>query len=93
MNEKVIEKEIEFIKQELAEVKHINSDVRELAIQLKELVIEMKHMRETQINHENRIKSLEEKPSKRYDSVISYTITTIISLIIGFIFATLGLKK
>lgn len=92
MNIEVLEKEIEFLKEEIKETKAINKDVRELASTVKELAIEMRHMRETQNEHAKRLQELEEKPIKRYDTVVTYIITSIIALLIGFFGAMIGLK-
>lgn len=93
MDNNVLQKEIEYLKEEIQSIKQINGDVRELAVQVKELAIEMRHMRETQEEHSKRIQTLEDKPAKRYDNIVNYIITSIIALVIGFIAATLGLKK
>lgn len=67
-------------------------DIHELTSAVKVLANEMKNMREDQVNMDRRIKSLEDKPNKRLDSIISFVITAIISGLIGFLFTYLGLK-
>ena len=52
----------------------------------------MKHMKETQMEHDTRIKTLEEKPNKRYDLISNTVITSIVSALIAFIVAYLKLK-
>ena len=56
------------------------------------LAIEMKYMREEQTKLDSRITTIEEKPVKRYDTVVTYIITTIIGIIIGVIASLLKLK-
>lgn len=41
---------------------------------------------------DGRITTIEEKPVKRYDSIITYIITTIIGAIIGFIASLIKIK-
>lgn len=91
-NYKVYESELKAIREEITAISEINRDIRELCLQIKGLTVEMKHMKETQMEHDTRIKTLEEKPNKKYDLISSTVLTSIISAVIAFIVAYLNLK-
>lgn len=56
------------------------------------LAIEMKYMREEQNKLDTRITAIEEKPVKRYDSIVTYIITTGIGAVIGFFISLIKTK-
>lgn len=58
-------------------------DIHELASSVKLMASEMKAMREDVNSVDNRLKVVEEKPAKNWDSIKMYIITCIISLVIG----------
>lgn len=88
----VYKTELKAIREEITAISEINRDIRELCLQIKGLTVEMKHMKETQMEHDTRIKTLEEKPNKRYDLISNTVITSIVSALIAFIVAYLKLK-
>lgn len=67
-------------------------DIHELTTSIKVLATEMKQMREDQVNMDMRIKTLEDKPSKKMDQIWGYVVSAIIGGIIGFILIKLGMK-
>lgn len=98
MNSEYLERLIEVEQREKSNTKRLDSlepkveDIHELTSSVKVLATEMKRMREDQMSMDERIKSLEDKPSKRFDSIITIIITAVISGIIAFLFTYLGLK-
>lgn len=56
---------------------------RELTVAVKEIATEMKHLREEQTNMNERLKVIEEKPSKNWDKVISTIIGTVVGALAG----------
>lgn len=66
--------------------------INSIAMSTEKLAIEMKYMREEQNKQDERLTSLEQKPIKRYDSIVNYIITTIIGLVIGAVAMLIGLK-
>lgn len=56
---------------------------RELTVAVKEIATEMKHLREEQTNMNERLKVIEEKPSKNWDKVITTIIGTIVGALVG----------
>ena len=93
MKEKEISRQ-EFVdlKNEVKDLKKVFDQITSIALSTERLAIEMKYMREKQDKLDNRITAIEEKPVKRYDTVITYIITTIIGIVIGVIASLLKLK-
>lgn len=58
-------------------------NIHELASSVKLLASETKAMREDVNSMDNRLKEVEEKPAKNWDSIKMYIITSVISLVIG----------
>ena len=61
---------------------------RELIIAVKEIATEMKHIKEDQADMNKRLKSIEDKPSKNWDKVITTIIGTVVGAVVG---AVIGL--
>lgn len=85
--------EFDLLKDDVKELKKVYDVVNRQTIATEKLALEMKYMREDQKSAEERIKLLEEKPVKRYDTVIATIVSNIIALIIGAVAVTIGLKK
>lgn len=89
----VTRQEFETLKDNVKDLHKIFDNITDIAISTEKLAVEMKYMREEQNKTEQRLKALEEKPIKRYDSIVNYIITSIISLVLGAIAVMIGLKK
>lgn len=89
----VTRQEFEALKDNVKDLHKIFDSITDISISTEKLAVEMKYMREEQNKTEQRLKALEEKPIKRYDSIVNYIITSVISLVIGAIAAMIGLKK
>lgn len=86
MKEKEISRqEFDDLKSDVKDLKKVFDKINSIAISTEKLAIEMKYMREEQTKMDGRITTIEEKPVKRYDSIVTYIITTIIGAIIGFL--------
>lgn len=86
MKEKEITRqEFDDLKNDVKDLKKVFDKINSIAISTEKLAIEMKYMREEQTKMDGRITTIEEKPVKRYDSIVTYIITTIIGAIIGFL--------
>lgn len=82
-------------------IDELEKDVKEnnqLAINVRELTVEIKHMREdyqkSEIRHteeiervSHRLAEVENKPVKRYEQVVGYILSGVISAIMGFFVA------
>lgn len=93
MKEKEISRqEFDDLKNDVKDLKKVFDKINTIAMSTEKLAIEMKYMREEQNKLDSRITTIEEKPVKRYDNIVTYIITTIIGAIIGFIISLLKLK-
>lgn len=66
-------------------------DVCEITISIKELTMEIKQMREEVNKMEKRVEVLEEKPKKRWDTIINQIISLIVAGIMGFLLSRIGM--
>lgn len=57
------------------------------------LATEMRYFREDQGKLDKRVTNLEERPNKRFESIITTIISNVISLILGAVAVLIGLKK
>lgn len=89
----ITRQEFEDLKGNVKDLHKIFDNITDIAISTEKLAVEMKYMREEQNKTEQRLKALEEKPIKRYDSIVNYIITSVIGLVIGAIAVMIGLKK
>lgn len=92
-NSQVTRFEFDLVKEDIKELHKVYDLIQRQIIATEKLALEIKYLREDQKNANERIKALEERPNKRYDSIITQIISNIIALIVGVIAATIGLKK
>lgn len=93
MKEKEISRqEFDDLKNDVKDLKKVFDKINSIAISTEKLAVEMKYMREAQTKMDSRITAIEEKPVKRYDSIVTYIITTIIGAIIGFFISLIKIK-
>lgn len=84
--------EFDDLKNDVKDLKKVFDKINSIALSTEKLAIEMKYMREEQNKLDSRITTIEEKPVKRYDSIVTYIITAIIGIVIGVIASLLNLK-
>ena len=89
----VTRQEFEDLKDNVKDLHKVFDKIGDIVVSIEKLAVEMKYMREEQNKTEIRLKALEEKPIKRYDSIVNYIITSVISLVIGAVAVMIGLKK
>lgn len=93
MKEKEISRqEFDDLKNDVKDLKKVFDRINSIALSTEKLAIEMKYMREEQNKLDGRITAIEEKPIKRYDTIVTYIITAIISALLGFLASMLKLK-
>lgn len=63
------------------------SEIKDLTIAVKEIATETKHMREEQNNMSKRLSTIEEKPAKNWDKLVSTIIGTVVGGVVGAILA------
>lgn len=81
------------LKNDVKELHQIYDIVNRQIVVTEKLALEMKYMREDQKETKDRVKCLEEKPTKRFDNLISQIIGNVVALIIGAVAAIIGLNK
>ena len=91
-DKEISRQEFDDLKNDVKDLKKVFDKINSIAMSTEKLAIEMKYMRETQAKMDSRITTIEEKPVKRYDSIVTYIITTIIGAIIGFFISLLKTK-
>lgn len=82
-----MEFEIEEINRRLDRLDNIFDTVNKLTIEIEKLALETKYMREDYNDLSNRVISLEQKPVKRYDTVVTSVITGIVGALVGALMA------
>lgn len=65
--------------------------VAEIALSVRELALSIKQMAETQKKQGEKLEKLESRDGEMWRKVTSYTITTTIGIIIGFVFQRIGM--
>ena len=63
----------------------------DLAISVKELALSVKQMAETQKTQGEKLEKIEARDGEMWRKVIGYIITTIIGIVIGFVFKQFGI--
>lgn len=88
----ITRQEFDDLKNDVKDLKKVFDRINSIAISTEKLAVEMKYMREEQSKLDNRITIIEEKPVKRYDSIITYIITTVVGAVIGTVVSLLKSK-
>ena len=65
--------------------------VTDLAFSVKELAMSVKQMAETQKEQGEKLEKLENRDGEMWRKIVSYTITTIAGIILGFVFKQVGM--
>ena len=83
--EAVQDEKIEVANHRIDDLEEETKGNRELIIAVKEIATEMKHIKEAQDDMNERLKSIEEKPSKNWDKIITAIISTVAGGLVGAI--------
>ncbi|MCD7805670.1 MAG: hypothetical protein LUH03_11125 [Oscillospiraceae bacterium] len=78
------------INKRLTALENGNHQIQELTINVQKLADSIEHMRQLQEDEGKRLNAIEGKDGEMWRKVVSYTITAIISIVLGFIFAQIG---
>lgn len=99
-NNNVTRAEFNILRDEVKNLHDIYNVIREQTVAITKLAekqdfMEKEHIgiRNNQDKFDKRLTSIEQKPIKRYDNLISMVLSNIISLIVGAIAVIIGLKK
>lgn len=94
MKEKEITRqEFDDLKSDVKDLHKVFDQITAMTVSVEKLAVEMKYMREEQTKMDKRVTTMEEKPVKRYDNLVTNVITTIVGLVIGAVAMLVGLKK
>lgn len=85
-----MEKELENLERRVEKLENIFDTVNKLTVQIEKLALETKYSREDINKLIERVDLLEQKPAKRWDTVITSILTGIIGAVIGAIVAILS---
>lgn len=77
--------------QRLTNLEEITKQITDIAVSTKELAISVKQMAETQKEQSIKLEELSSRDGKMWRSIVSYAVTTIVSIIIGFAASQIGL--
>ena len=81
--------EIGSLKHRVSELEDLTDTIHKLALSVNELAVNMKNMIREQENQGQRIATLEQKPAKRYDTIVTVIITALVSGIITYILSNI----
>lgn len=92
-NEKLIRLEEDFkqVEQRLNKIESKIENIYDLASSIKQIATEMRAMREDVNKIDIRVKCIEDKPAKRWDSVVSQIIGILVAGFMGFLISKIGL--
>ena len=85
------EHEIKSLKHRMTEQESQSKALNDLALSVKELAINMNIIVDKQENQNKRLADLETKPAKRWETIVTCLITTIVGAVIGFLLSRIGL--
>lgn len=85
-------KKIENHEVRITQMEHIISQIEEMTKSIERLATNMEHMASEQAEQGQRLQVLESKDGQMWQKVLSYAITAILSIAIGFIARSLGLQ-
>jgi septal ring factor EnvC (AmiA/AmiB activator) len=80
-------------KENSKKIEHLEKSIesiQQLLLSVKELATEMKHMREDITKLDTRMIEIENKPAKRWESLIASIISILVGAIMGVIISKLG---
>ena len=77
--------ELDDIRRRILKLEDIFENINKLTVQIEKLALETKYMREDYNDIDSRVMVLEQKPVKRYDTVVTTIITGLNGIVIGVI--------
>ena len=76
----------------LDEVEKRQDNLEELTTTVKVLATKEENVERTVGEIKNDVKEMKDKPNKRYDKIIDVIITAVIGVLVGYIFAQIGIN-
>ncbi len=75
------------INKRLIIIENSNRQIQELTISVQKLTDNIEHMRQLQEDEGKRLSAIEGRDGEMWRRILSYTVTAIISIMLGFVFA------
>ncbi len=75
----------------LTDVEEDNAQINALTVSVQKLTDNIEHMRQLQEDEGKRLSAIEGRDGEIWRKVLSYTVTAVISLILGAVFAQIGI--
>lgn len=76
----------------LDEVERRQDNLEELTTTVKVLATKEENVERTVSEIKDDVKEMKDKPNKRYDKIIDVVITAVIGILVGYIFAKIGIS-
>lgn len=98
MDEKHIQMMIEALDSTKSAHKRIDAleskmeNIYDLTVSVKEIALETKAMREDVNKMESRVNAIEEKPSKRYEGIVTNIISCIVTALVTYFLVKMGVE-
>lgn len=86
-----MELEIENLKERVDAVSKMVDEVHKLSLSVERLAGSIEHTISKQDVHEKRLNAIEKQDGDMWKSVVKYTITAVIGVVVGFLFKQLGI--
>lgn len=74
----------------ITEIKEVTQQINSLTLSVQKLASNMERMLEIQQEQEDRIKEIEERDGEMWRKTTGYIMTTIVGLVVGFLFTQIG---
>ena len=87
----LLEKELQFMTKRMDEQANTLAQISELARSIDRMTITQQSVVEQLQNHEKRIETIEQKPAKRWDSIVDKIIMVVLGAALAYALAKLGL--
>ncbi|MCC8128295.1 MAG: hypothetical protein LIO92_13045 [Clostridiales bacterium] len=88
---KRLEAEDTRLNKRVSELENDNRQITELTVSVQKLTDNIESMRQLQEDEGKRLSAIEGRDGEMWRKILSYTITAVISLIIGAVFAQIGI--
>ena len=85
-------RELENLNVRLKNIEHIITQIETMTVAIERLATNMEHMVAEQNEQGERLQKLELKDGQMWQKVLSYTITAIVSIALGFIARSIGIQ-
>jgi transcription elongation factor Elf1 len=86
-----VEVEIENLKERVDAISKVVDEVHKLSLSVERLAVSIEHTISKQDVHEKRLNAIEKHDGDMWKSVVKYTITAVVGILVGFLFKQIGI--